>query len=144
MEISEYERRRNEHVLRRVVELQKHLECAGSADYALNNRIIQQSISLVSFGGSTVATSAVLTRKKNPKPCSEPLRRSERHIVRPSVEEKQSMGGEDIANSLGGTPNNQVRKLQSCLAGSGYVHSESHPPAPLYAKPPPELAPLPS
>lgn len=79
MDISEYERRRNEHVQRRTQELQKLLESSGSSETAVNDLILAQSAAsirpVVERGeGGRSSRKAV-----NPVGFPGPLRRSERN-----------------------------------------------------------------
>jgi hypothetical protein len=80
MEIPEYERRRNEHVLLRAEELRKLLEASSSSHTSVNDAILGQARSAVCNVGGGVISSTGLSGKRVTKPAVSPVRHSQRLV----------------------------------------------------------------
>jgi hypothetical protein len=93
MEMYEYERLRNEHVLRKAQELRKILESSGTSDSVVNERIIAQSCSSIIQDKIADRASGRPTGRRSSKPSTTAVRRSERNIAKDPVEYREE--GED-------------------------------------------------
>jgi hypothetical protein len=108
MDITKYERRRNDHVLRREQQLRELLDSSPFSDIVVNTSILRQHSATVSAVGCVATGSEKKESRRISLPLTDAPRRSERNVCQALLQVQADSNRQEVSDTV---PNKHPEKV---------------------------------